>query len=112
MTSSPPLISELSISTSEALEIFNAVNEDIKSSRAYDPSVAAASGVVQHPDGGLSALELFKAEQEQPFIVTFSSKVDEMLGGGIAVGKITEFCGAPGIGKTQFRYDLLTSLQF
>jgi RAD51-like protein 2 len=57
------------------------------------------------PDGGLSALDILKAEQDQPFIVTFSSKVDEMLNGGVPVGKITEFCGAPGIGKTQFRWD-------
>lgn len=95
----PPLLSELSISTCEALEILNVVNENVNSS-GYNPPAA----VVHHSDGGLSALELLKAEQEQPFIVTFSSKVDEMLGGGIAVGKITEFCGAPGIGKTQFRY--------
>ena len=29
-----------------------------------------------------------------------------MLGGGVPVGKITEFCGAPGIGKTQIGYVL------
>lgn len=64
-------------------------------------SDAAVTGA--YWDGGQSAFELLKAEQEQPFIVTFSSKVDDMLGGGIALGKITEFCGAPGIGKTQMR---------
>lgn len=26
---------------------------------------------------------------------------DDMLGGGVPLGKSTEFCGAPGIGKTQ-----------
>ena len=30
-------------------------------------------------------------------------QVDSMLGGGVPVGKITELCGAPGVGKTQFR---------
>lgn len=53
---------------------------------------------------GQSALELLKVEQTLSFIVTFSAKVDEMLGGGIPLGKITELCGAPGIGKTQFRF--------
>jgi RAD51-like protein 2 len=36
--------------------------------------------------------------------VTFSAGVDGMLGGGVPLGKITEICGAPGVGKTQFRY--------
>ena len=54
--------------------------------------------------GGRSALELLKAEQLQSYIVTFSAGVDGMLGGGVPLGKITEICGAPGVGKTQFRY--------
>lgn len=88
--------------TSEALEILKVVNEDIHSTRCNEPLAAAP-----HPsDGGLSALELLKAEQDRPYIVTFSLRVDEMLGGGVPMGKITEFCGAPGIGKTQFRCDL------
>ena len=33
--------------------------------------------------------------------MTFCEGLDDMLGGGVPVGKITEFCGAPGIGKTQ-----------
>lgn len=53
---------------------------------------------------GKSALELLKAEQLQGYIVTFCAKVDAMLGGGIPLGKITEVCGPPGVGKTQIRY--------
>ena len=53
---------------------------------------------------GRSALELLEAEQLQSYIVTFSAGVDGMLGGGVPLGKITEICGAPGVGKTQFRY--------
>ena len=36
--------------------------------------------------------------------MTFCAGVDGMLGGGVPLGKVTEFCGAPGLGKTQFRY--------
>jgi RAD51-like protein 2 len=32
--------------------------------------------------------------------------MDELLGGGVPVGKITEFCGAPGLGKTQLGIQL------
>ena len=38
----------------------------------------------------------------QKKIMTFSKQIDYMLGGGIPCGSITEFCGVPGIGKTQF----------
>ena len=50
---------------------------------------------------GKTALELLQTEQLQNHIVTFSARIDAMLGGGVPVGKITEFCGTPGIGKTQ-----------
>lgn len=50
---------------------------------------------------GKTALELLQTEQIQNHIVTFSARIDTMLGGGVPVGKITEFCGTPGIGKTQ-----------
>lgn len=33
--------------------------------------------------------------------MTFCQAIDEMLGGGIAPGQITEFCGVPGIGKVR-----------
>ncbi len=50
----------------------------------------------------LTALELLQKEEEElRSIVTFSSKLDAALGGGLPVGKTTEVCGAPGIGKTQ-----------
>ena len=59
---------------------------------------------------GQSALELLRIEKMQSSIVTFSEKVDGLLGGGVSLGKITELCGAPGIGKTQFRYNHPNSL--
>ena len=52
----------------------------------------------------VSALERLREEQALPSIITFSESLDEMLGGGIPLRKITEFCGAPGVGKTQMWY--------
>ena len=49
-----------------------------------------------------SAYDLLKEEEIQTPIVTFSAAFDNMIGGGIPIGKITEICGAPGLGKTQF----------
>ena len=30
-------------------------------------------------------------------IITFSRNIDMMLGGGVPIGQITEFCGVPGV---------------
>lgn len=48
-----------------------------------------------------TALELLEQEQAQGCIITFCSALDEILGGGVPLGKITEICGPPGVGKTQ-----------
>jgi hypothetical protein len=100
---------ELNILHSEAAEILRVVNS--VGSRTTFPRPGAVSGSSGGPHtastsgyGGRSALELLKAEQVQLYIVTFSAGVDGMLGGGVPLGKITEICGAPGVGKTQFRY--------
>lgn len=77
------------MSHEEALEILNCVNGEGNSSNAIQ------SGRT------LTALELLQEEQSMQSIVTFSEKLDSMLGGGVPLCKITEFCGAPGIGKTQ-----------
>ena len=53
------------------------------------------------PTRRLTALDLLEKEKNQGSIVTFCEELDEMLGGGVPVGKITELCGVPGVGKTQ-----------
>lgn len=49
----------------------------------------------------LTALDLLHQEETWGSIVTFCSELDAVLGGGVPVGKTTEICGVPGIGKTQ-----------
>lgn len=44
-------------------------------------------------------------------LITFCKAIDDMLGGGIQVGQITEFCGVPGIGKTQLAIQLSLNVQ-
>ena len=48
-----------------------------------------------------SAFSLLQDEQLQQCVVTFSQRLDEVMGGGVPVAKITEICGVPGTGKTQ-----------
>lgn len=48
-----------------------------------------------------SALEMLEEEQQKRPISIMSRNLDQLLGGGARIGEITEFCGVPGIGKTQ-----------
>ncbi|XP_069134640.1 DNA repair protein RAD51 homolog 3-like isoform X1 [Argopecten irradians] len=61
--------------------------------------------------GATSALDLLKQEHALPHIVTFSEQLDNMLGGGIALCKVTELCGTPGTGKTQICMQLCVDVQ-
>ncbi|XP_053310849.1 DNA repair protein RAD51 homolog 3 [Spea bombifrons] len=58
-----------------------------------------------------TGLELLAQEQAQGFIITFCSALDEILGGGIDLNKITEICGPPGVGKTQLCMQLAVDVQ-
>jgi RAD51-like protein 2 len=58
-----------------------------------------------------SAFEILRREQERIHLTTFCESLDECLGGGVSVAEITEFCGAPGVGKTQIGMQLAVSCQ-
>ncbi|XP_069827320.1 DNA repair protein RAD51 homolog 3 isoform X2 [Dendropsophus ebraccatus] len=58
-----------------------------------------------------TALALLEQEQAQASIVTFCSALDEMLGGGVPLTKVTEICGPPGVGKTQLCMQLAVDVQ-
>nr|XP_039260907.1 DNA repair protein RAD51 homolog 3-like [Styela clava] len=44
-------------------------------------------------------------------IVSFSSEVDKLMGGGFPLGRITEIAGEAGLGKTQFCFQLCVDVQ-
>lgn len=81
-------ITETGLTEEEALEVLKTVRGE---------GGGGGGGVL----ASLTALELLQKEEELRSIVTFSSQLDESLGGGIPIGKTTEICGVPGIGKTQ-----------
>ncbi|XP_075994098.1 DNA repair protein RAD51 homolog 3 [Genypterus blacodes] len=59
----------------------------------------------------VTALELLQKEEELRSIVTFCSALDAALGGGLPVGKTTEICGGPGVGKTQLSLQVAVDAQ-
>ena len=65
-------------------------------------------------DGIVTAYELLQMDDDyrvgkkrnRRHIVTFCRSVDDLLGGGIALGQVTEIAGLPGTGKTQLATQL------
>jgi len=58
-----------------------------------------------------TAAELREAEVAAPRIATMCGALDALLGGGVACGHVTEFCGVPGVGKTQLGIQLSVNVQ-
>jgi len=61
--------------------------------------------------GAQSARQIYDREKFTRRIITFSSDLDKILGGGVAIGQLTEFCGVPGVGKTQLGMQLSINVQ-
>ena len=61
--------------------------------------------------GAQSARQIYDNERSTKRIITFSPEMDKILGGGVAVGQVTEFCGVPGVGKTQLSMQLAINVQ-
>ncbi|KAL9826519.1 DNA repair protein RAD51 homolog 3 [Geothlypis trichas] len=98
------LSKEIGISREEALEALQVVRQECHGDTAR---TAVGSGATRK----CTALELLEEEQTQGFIITFCSALDNILGGGVQLTKITEICGAPGVGKTQLCMQLAVDVQ-
>ncbi|KAK3737466.1 hypothetical protein QZH41_008352 [Actinostola sp. cb2023] len=99
---------DLEITKEEALDILQTVRKKPSVTTALEHETQAS---VTSSPRSRSALEMLQQEQNASCIVTFCERLDDMLGGGVPTGKITEFCGAPGIGKTQIGMQLAVDVQ-
>ncbi|CAH8558984.1 unnamed protein product [Heterobilharzia americana] len=45
------------------------------------------------------------------YLVSMCRSFDELLGGGFPTGRLTELCGEPGVGKTQFCFQACVNVQ-
>ncbi|PNW86948.1 hypothetical protein CHLRE_02g102500v5 [Chlamydomonas reinhardtii] len=61
--------------------------------------------------GTVSAADLLVAAAATPRIISMARDLDALLGGGVAAGQVTEFCGVPGVGKTQLGMQLAVNVQ-
>ena len=60
---------------------------------------AASAPAAKSLAGATTALEITQHPRRR--ISTGSRAIDGILGGGVALGEVIEFCGPPGMGKTQ-----------
>jgi RAD51-like protein 2 len=110
------------LSRNDALVVLTTIQTDLNDRSDSTTSSAASSlsvdGSDQSPEvnfvsrtntiftSGKSALAKLQESALLPPIVTFCAALDEVLGGGVPLGKMTEFCGLPGVGKTQLGMQL------
>eukprot|EP00958_Prasinococcus_capsulatus_P011854 scaffold1182_cov396-Prasinococcus_capsulatus_cf.AAC.27 len=92
------LADEVGITLEEALEVLR---------YTADGEHQAFAGI----EGGQLGVEVYNREQERVPIITFCSELDKLLRGGIMPGHLTEFCGVPGVGKTQIGMQLAVDVQ-
>ncbi|XP_071790472.1 DNA repair protein RAD51 homolog 3-like [Asterias amurensis] len=110
---------EIGISKEEALDVLTMVRSatsvsSTPNSRTPSSSTSLVGNQHHHPESNkrtVTALEMLQYEKASPAIVTFCEDLDEMLGGGVPLSKITEICGAPGVGKTQTCIQLAVDVQ-
>ena len=102
------LSTDLGIDKEEGLKIIQMIRSSTESPQSATSKLGWTTGktVSNVISGSKNAYDLLQQEQSSGSIVTFCEQLDDMLGGGVPVGKITEFCGAPGVGKTQIGYVL------
>ncbi|CBJ28124.1 rad51 homolog C [Ectocarpus siliculosus] len=78
-------------------------------------AAAVAGGVLRGglagSQAGASARELIVRGRHKKPIITFCREIDGMMGGGVPRGELTEVCGTPGVGKTQFGMQLAVDVQ-
>jgi RAD51-like protein 2 len=70
---------------------------------------AASAPAAKSLAGATTALEITQHPRRR--ISTGSRAIDGILGGGVALGEVIEFCGPPGMGKTQLGMQLAVNCQ-
>ena len=87
-------------------EVSQTVGISIKVARNAVTSARTLLGI-----GPVTAMELLAEYRQKRYLSTSSQSLDEILGGGIATGSITEIAGEFSSGKTQLAFQLCINAQ-
>ena len=102
---------ELNLSLDTSLAVLQCINTDdtILTNQNADPNPSSSSS--SSNGNVLTAKDLVERAVALRPIITYSRSMDLMLGGGVCIGQLTEFCGPPGVGKTQICVQLCIDVQ-
>ena len=92
----------------EIADITGMTKEEAETAVTYCGKVMEEAGVI--PPSKMSALELYERRLKIKYWSTGSKAVDELFGGGIEPGAVTEVSGKFGSGKTQMSHTLCTEV--
>jgi hypothetical protein len=97
---------ELQVLPQRALHVLQLVQNGVDASNNIvdEKSIihdVVCTNLVSTPVQANSALELYQKHRSRRPIQSLNQKLDMILGGGVQRGEVTEFCGVPGMGKTQ-----------
>ncbi len=73
--------------------------------------ISAAKGHAEHLVKWYRGLEIMERRQGLPRVTTGSKELDDMIGGGLEAGSITEFYGEFSSGKSQICHQLAVNIQ-
>ncbi|CAM9368832.1 unnamed protein product, partial [Discosporangium mesarthrocarpum] len=107
----PPvdLAQELKITPQEALKVLHDIQVALAGPGASSRALGGANN--QASTAGTSVRDLVIRGKHRKAVITFCREIDNMLGGGVPRGELTEVCGTPGVGKTQFGMQLAVDIQ-
>lgn len=112
---SPKLLEKLIAAGFTSLESLSWI-EPQELTEQIDLNFEEATKIVEEAKASLNykpmtAVELLEKEKTKKPITTGSKELDNLLGGGIYTGEITELSGAFGTGKTQLCFQLCLNVQ-
>lgn len=79
------LSQEIGVTPDAALEIIRSIESSFTNKPELEQTMQ------------LTAKDLLSKHGTSRSLITFCKQIDQMLGGGVTVGQITEFCGVPGV---------------
>lgn len=101
------------LDTFEQLAVLSAGDLDARANIGEGTAQKIIQGSREKADVGdfETAVDLREKRKEVYKITTLADDVDEMLGGGIETGSMTEFYGEFGTGKSQFAHQMAVNVQ-
>ena len=105
------MYAEAKLSKDEALVVLRSCGAVTATAGRDDNAPDVRSRTAAGVGGVSTAADLLQRERRARRVTTFCKELDDMLGGGVCAGEVTEFSGVPGVGKTQLGMQFAVDVQ-